>query len=322
MILFIALFLQTFSTGHFTFSNPTKIQKDFYTRAVATVQNNQIAVYDAGNKKVHLYDNKLNEILSFGKEGNGPGEFSGQEHTIFMNQDRIFVFSFNKVHLFDKKGNHVKSIRNWSEPTIEVKPTKNGIFFFSSFMPNRKELQKTIDNDGNVIKSVQNPIYKEKFEENMGYGNIVKTKNGFALFKKDKYNVTIYDEQFKKITKKIVRPFERFKADAEYFKLKGNVPESELPQALSYMMQLSGGFKSDVKHLETYKDYIIAFTETESRNKLSFDIIDKSYNIIGSQSIEFKDRLQSYKFVEDKLVFSFRNDDIGPYIKIYDVSMN
>jgi len=86
--------------------------------SLATDNNGNIFVYDAGHSSIFKFDKNYRFINTFGGQGQGPGEFngsdSGSDKLYFSDFDHLLYAadSYNhKIIVFDALGNHIKDIR-------------------------------------------------------------------------------------------------------------------------------------------------------------------------------------------------------------------
>lgn len=103
--------------------------------------NGNIYVTDVLEKNVKVFSESGNYLFSFGREGQGPGEFSSPRSLIFIPKNKILVidFSTSRFNYFDLKGNYLdgfnESLINFSNLTdnnkreLEYLYSKRMIFF-------------------------------------------------------------------------------------------------------------------------------------------------------------------------------------------------
>lgn len=76
--------------------------------ALDSVQN--IYVLDSGNHRVQKFDRDGNYLLTIGREGEGPGEFTRLTDVFIDEQDTIFLSDRRRVQIFDGAGVYKDSI--------------------------------------------------------------------------------------------------------------------------------------------------------------------------------------------------------------------
>ena len=138
-------------------------EEGYYDNIMSNVMpNGNYIVMDIGNKTINVYDNKAELITSFGKEGNGPGEFN-RPRFLFTAKDRIIVGEWRRTQIFDGKGKFINEVTGGrAEPVI----TKDGISFVTRGDSRQKNLITKYDFNGKMVKEIANPEYsKEAAEE-------------------------------------------------------------------------------------------------------------------------------------------------------------
>jgi len=72
--------------------------------------DNQLNVYilDGLKKRVRKYDKNGNFKLSFGEEGQGPGQLDAPQAIAFY-ENKIYILDFFKLHIFSQNGEYLSS---------------------------------------------------------------------------------------------------------------------------------------------------------------------------------------------------------------------
>ncbi len=104
--------------------------------------NGKIYVLSYGLNRFFIYDLKGNLITSFGRKGQGPGEFMGA-YKFFLDRDEIFVVDIRgrRIQVFDHSGKFKRTIRlkMFSLPNVIV--IKKNVFYMMSQMLKSREKQ-------------------------------------------------------------------------------------------------------------------------------------------------------------------------------------
>ena len=74
-----------------------------------TVVEDRLWVADSMETRVHIFDLDGNLIKSFGRKGQGPGEFNFILDVDSLGKE-VYLVDFQKIHIFDKEGNSVKTL--------------------------------------------------------------------------------------------------------------------------------------------------------------------------------------------------------------------
>jgi hypothetical protein len=99
---------------------------------VAVDSDYNIYVVDSGFSKVRIYDRSGKHIRSFGREGEGPGEF-GLLTCIALHANRIYVGHGHTVTIFDKQGQYLDQfpVRSQGGLILGLRVTDSGIYVSS-----------------------------------------------------------------------------------------------------------------------------------------------------------------------------------------------
>jgi len=115
---------------------------------------NNIYVLDFGNCRIQKFDKEGNYIKTFGRKGQGPGEFE-MPIDIYVDKN-IYVLEFIKIHLFDKSGKFIRTIKpdNFVDSCSEMVNES----FLAKVTSYRKEGRFSeiaiLNSKGKIIKSI------------------------------------------------------------------------------------------------------------------------------------------------------------------------
>ncbi|MFC1553465.1 6-bladed beta-propeller [candidate division KSB1 bacterium] len=162
----------------------------------------------AGNAQIRIFDRDLKYLRSFGRRGEGPGEFGGISKIIFSEKGRIFVadFWYRQLHIFDKDRKFIKRTPIIHRAEIARADSKGnlvlqrfgayelGDLFRGSSLPEEIALLYEVDENGGFVRDLCNM----KIPENQLYINAWRDLK-FALDSKN--NIYIVYEKLDAIDK-------------------------------------------------------------------------------------------------------------------------
>jgi hypothetical protein len=307
----------------------------YYDRSIASMNKSYILVYDAGSKIAFTYDHNGKQLNSFGKEGNGPGEFDFIRD-IYSHPDYMIFTSFRKSQLFDKNGKFIAVLANMPfNSIIEIKDKK--IYAYVNSSEVRGKYSKVVYSlDGKLIESFENKDFKPN--EN-GFRNInsdrIKDRltsprditvynDGYIQYHPGEYQLEILDKNFK--SKMILkRAFKRVKeaTNNNFGRFSNNNSEAAQKRRAQFMAVregITGGFQSDIRNIIGSKNgYIFVQTASSEIDELHIDVISPDFEYIDKILIK-KDEIQSAQIENDHLIVNFKNQENGPYVGIYTIS--
>ena len=311
MLLFIlaSFFLGTSSTGTQTEHIGT-IKADFYSSVLTSSSSTRIAVYDAGNKYISIYTHGLKKVAGFGKEGNGPGEFSSGVHRLLLTDTRVYVFTWKKVMVFSIDGKHITDTLLKTSRYSQIVASNNTITVFNGVTPYVKDIKLTLNEDGKIISRIEAP---KAFESEKRAMHLISFN--------DHYIQTYYGSYYASVlntSKKIQRNFSRFKATEAYFNFPKSWSKEQYAMALQQAMKMTGGFKDDLKAIFPIdKHQFVIATETSSNKELAFDIYNKAFEFINTKTLTFNHPVTEFRIENGYVLVSLNSDEDGPYIEIY-----
>lgn len=158
--------------------------------------NGNFLVYNRYKLQIKVFDKNLHYLFSFGKKGEGPGEFSGVADMFVDNKDNIYVLDFvqKKIKIFDdsmkyKKSFNIKGAGWYSRLAVD----SNGLIYLCN--PQSKKLIT---------------VYNKEGEEQYSFGKIYTHKRKDAL-RELNYSSVLFDKDEKlwviNICKPIIRQY-------------------------------------------------------------------------------------------------------------------
>jgi len=139
-----------------------------------------IYVLERGNKRVQKFDKNGNYLMTIGKEGEGPGEFTNPIELFVTNDLFIYVLDDRnmRVSKFSHSGNFLNSFRPKHRPIDFIVDSNKNTIVLENGHPDFKFFK--YDEKGNIIQS---------------FGEIIKGNNIFetAIFNKGCVSIDEYD---------------------------------------------------------------------------------------------------------------------------------
>lgn len=75
-----------------------------------------LVALDGLEHRLHLWDKDGNHLISFGSQGNGPGEFQ-RPARIFATAKTVYLFTYQRrIYAFDRQGKHLKTLNVHGTP--------------------------------------------------------------------------------------------------------------------------------------------------------------------------------------------------------------
>lgn len=148
--------------------NPTKEESYFPkgTTGLAVDDEGNIFVSDFGNTRVQMYDRTGKFIRTFGRKGQGPGEFQSPGKLLLDPSGNLYVFDILKIHIFEKSGRFSRQIALKSSlnfPFISISGAVFGMEFASHEPGGFMESLKKIEPDASVPQVIDR--FRGEFKE-------------------------------------------------------------------------------------------------------------------------------------------------------------
>ncbi len=144
-----------------------------YNFAIAPAENNLFFIADRNKQKVYVMDFSGKVSKSFGRRGEGPGEFRSIHNLLFI-KEKLYVLDLSfLVHIFDKKGTFLRFIR-LKHPTSNFKVLKGRIFeVVHEYKVEGKKVKVLdaiylINEKGKVVKKIRNDNWLHKEMQTKG----------------------------------------------------------------------------------------------------------------------------------------------------------
>ena len=307
-------------SGTFSLKKILKLEskEGFYssTKANMSPNGNNYFVLDRGNKVIVVFDKNGEELYSFGKEGNGPGEFN-KPRNIYVTNDQILITELMKGHLFDIKGNFIKQVSlilGGKVPFIQV---LNNEFYFVQFdNKNPKYFLSKLKQSGEIEYLIKNSSYKKPKSKSYSVSwqrktfitetDIYKANEGvYKIFQSDRK--TPLD-----ISRVITRNFDRIK-ETSFTTIKD-------PKTNKFIKKEKIIEASDITSIEGVLNNHL-FVQVKVDYKEGFALIDiiKDGVFIDQVKLTAEQQYFSFNVIEDKIFVNDSNDESGPFVTVYKI---
>lgn len=264
-------------------------------RDIAFDKNKHIYIADLGLKKVHKYTSEGDYIRSFGQEGKGPAEFTGNINVV-ANDSLILVYDMPgyRVSFFDTSGIFLRSFQIESMHNTKMYLSENDIIAGTSLSPFEDVTSEhyqfhKYDKEGNTVSSFGKfPLTGTK-DENVVFlyrKNLQVEKNLLFVSYQFLPIFQIYDTNSEEMVKEInlleLEPFKK--------KFAENILNAEGAEALQQQMQglksiasyffMSGnsiffyhteGEEAYLEEFELQEDLSLEFVNTFSFNEMEIE---------------------------------------------------
>jgi hypothetical protein len=353
---FISLLLFFFQGTTFQLSetplkeNATKLEHkvdivddgDGFYRSIdsAISPDGRVVILDRGNYLIHIYSKNGKKLHSFGKEGNGPGELS-RAGRIKALHSHIILVNFNRVIIFNYKGELIKEIKGrYLSAAFQFTKTD---FSFHFPATNPSPYSKVSFNlDGDILQEVKNSSGIEATNY-----NTMEMEERLKRFFHDPKQYVIYGDKFVQrvqgaykfiyvnkngdVLKDFRRNYERISGNLPVpirIRSEGNISNEQKKQiakmrenVAKQQQMLTGGFKNDIVEIIGVLDnYLLLHVASEDDSLWKVDIISPD-NIYYTSFIYEHEDLDALQISNNQLIAECSNDDIGPYIKIFDLNI-
>jgi hypothetical protein len=306
-------------------------EEGFYRDAYSAISpNGKIVVADAGNNTILVYDSEGNLKTTFGKQGSGPGEFNSI-YNIGALKSAIAVRNEMRLSLFKYDGTFIKDISLMGSG-VAGSPVflEDEILVYYSRGENKAEI---IDTNGEVKRTIKNKAHKPASGNNrmmvrIGGPRPIPFKNSFLMASQKEYKYQTLDQSLKSVNV-YTRDFNRVERDIEelmkriQIRTDNNNSEAAKRQAAQMKQRIikrMGKYEDDIQDIiGTKGNDIYIQTASKSTSTINLDVI-RNEKLYSQKSITFDDEVRQVRIDNGKLIVGFRNDEKGPYIKIFDIN--
>lgn len=130
---------------------------------IISIPNNRILINDQKVNKIFMFDSNGNFIKTFGRPGQGPGEF-GNPFTLTADSEFIYVGdnSNRRIHFFDFDGNLILDIKMFKS-LFDLERGKNGLFYGVPLRSlSEDNLVDVLNENGEIVNSIGVRKYGDK----------------------------------------------------------------------------------------------------------------------------------------------------------------
>ena len=276
-----------------------------------------------GNSRLNLFNPSGEFVRSFGKAGNGPGELNRNYGHLLLTTDQIIVY-MQKVIIFDYSGKLIAEIPRVLNDLIEIK--NNQIYFHQGIEYSTQTWLNVYDLNGKFVRSEANPNPQVAVSDEYSPDNIINTlvkrfrkpqqmtryQGGFVQRFAGEYKFQLLDSK-RKIKTVFLRDFDRVDHVIDQKEEKNS--KGDIVQAARKIV--SGDYMDDIQSIVGEIDgYLFLQTANKNPNQLDLDIISPSGDFYSQIKLS-GDLILSCQISEGKLLINYKNDTVGPYLKIY-----
>ena len=122
---------------------------------LAVDKEDNIYLADGGNHRIQKFDKNGQYILTIGREGQGPGEFTGISGILIDEQGNLFVLGGRRIQIFNTSGEYLRGI-TLENPISNLSLDSDGCFFGITSLQDekgRKSQVVKLDPEGKLIKT-------------------------------------------------------------------------------------------------------------------------------------------------------------------------
>ena len=345
MLILISLLFQSITINHqsvnkieFSFKPIFSIGIDdegFYDSARIFYSESRYIVFDKGNSLIKIYDNRGLFKFEFGEEGNGPDQLSNTEITVIKN--RIIAIKRAYISLFDFGGKLIKTIKIDPKRKAFIVESENGFYIyykhykkndmlFKEYSLNAKFMKSKKANSNNKVKALDVPLEEslkrfifneyhtnsDYFYFNQNYYNYQNGEFSLSKYSRDFQKLENYHYGFNRI------PIDE-KLEKKYLYSKGKRDYVLEKIVNNYRADIYNGYLSDiVKFNGINSDYLFITLEAKSNENRETIVLNKEMEKISQFKFYQKD-LKSWSISKNRLLAYFKNDEIGPHFKIFEL---
>ncbi len=254
---------------------------------------NNLYVLDNQKSKIHKFSPKGEHLLSFGGQGEGPGEFKITGSTIIINDTVIVPFWFQKKFvLFNTNGEYLKDIKFADDNKILSYPIKYDDYLLNvsinSFTADGETMTQTqsillFKQDLSYLKT----IYEKVKEKKVGTIDLNEDDAPAAAMDKDN-NIYIAEK------------------NPNYYKITVTNLEGKPLQVIRRNYRQIAYTKENLEKIkESYQEWGITKVIGAAKNSIRNIFIDKKYNYLWVETAENSDpKLKIYDLFENGILIA------------------
>ena len=302
----------------------------FYRRTSTTIlKNGKIAVLDIGNHEVKIFSDKAKFLLSFGKTGQGPGEFCGLDKIYSINNN-LFIRSNYKLSFFDDTGQHLRDVRLLVNGQVGNPVIYNHRVYI--FFEGNSILSHIILNEkGIALDRIKNKTYLKngiKEDDTVLLSSSIRVlqmgefiyKAAYGLFDLKKYNsdfelLAEYGLDMDPVKRNPQKIIDNMLFDAN---LKGKALAKAKQYELNLILKEISIYENGIKSLiGMHKGKMLIQISTKDRNEVYILLIQGS--IITDKIVISNTHATELRLERGRLIVNSKDSLNGPEIKIYEI---
>ncbi len=212
-----------------TINAEKKFQLDLIHPQLIKVDNKKIYIVE--REKIHIYSLKpFKKILSFGKKGEGPGEFRvhpGTPIMLSLVKDNIIAQTGGSVYYYDKTGKYIKERKIHGQFIASMKSVGNNFIGLSYGNKDKKRLMKILllDKEFKKIKTLASTLDEKQPGQGLVFLSIPQhlytcyaTDNNYSFTSLGKkMSIKVFDKHGKLI-RTISKDYKNLKVNDDYKK--------------------------------------------------------------------------------------------------------
>lgn len=310
----------------------SKDNEGYYQGTSAShTKSGRFVVLDRGNKKVHVFSRGGEEILVFGKEGNGPGELS-RPFRVFASDSRIFVRQDMKISIFNFQGKHIKDASIISSGSTGFPIIHKGKILLT-FRGNTRDKMVILDENGNVENRVENTEYiAPEAGEDDGMRvmitpnfKLLSANNGFYRANSGEYSFDYLDQNFNlkttftKLFSRAKRDFSRFKINIDDDSMTKEQLARETAKAMQSMKSRLGEYQDDVSAILGFeKGKLFLATASDDPSSLRMHVIEGN-QFLSDLTVKVDGEVDETRIENGVLLINYKHPENGPIISAYSI---
>ena len=303
------------------------IEGDRFITHVSAMHKSGDVLYLSGQGYGHIFalDNDLRVLRTFGRSGEGPGEFSEVPHNLYAEGNRVYGLQggSKNVHVFSLEGNYLRSFS--VEPVAYVVSqgisvnNQGDVYIASSFPVDPYSITK-FDSSGTVIKT---------------FGGILTTSYSETLNRRLSGRlITVINNKYLLAVGLSVPVIEKYSLDGELIQSSDLSDTPYFRERLDYAeesySQASGGIVSVISYMATLNSrlYLIpieGYPEVGLRVNRLLEIDVESLNILNAYTLldhqeEPLRWVDAFEFISEDELLVFHYTD-GMFYRYQDIDL-
>lgn len=300
----------------------------FYQRTFTLYTDGYYYIVDNGNSVLYKINQERKVTQKINFNGSGPGEFNRGINNFFIIDNKLVLSNLEKfaIYNFDLKlEKDVSLFRSGLGTCYE---------YFDKIMVNHgkknKHLYSFFNSSGDLINQIINENYDGKRKGFAGSKNKYQTyKNTVYQIEEGEYKIQKYNSNMQP-TDILTRKFKRIKnltyeQDLKRFENMFGPVEDLNKGNKNFAGNIPKPYHSDIyRVIGIFKNYLFITINSNKEDKLDIDIINLDKITYTTRTIDYKegDIIMDMNICENQMTIDYYNRENGPYIIVYNISMN